>query len=87
MASRRYRLVIANRFVRDMRRLDAQVRRRILAALEQLEANPYVGQRVVAQATGAWRLRVGDWRIRYDIAGDEVHLLRVRHRGEVYREH
>jgi mRNA interferase RelE/StbE len=85
MPSSRYRLVIAKRFARDLKRLDRQVQGRVLEALERLEADPYRGEKVVAQETGSWRLRVGDWRIRYDIVGEEVHLLRVRHRREVYR--
>lgn len=86
MPSRRYRPVISRRFAKDVRRLDPQVQRRILQALEKLEENPYQGEKVVASGTGTWRLRVGDWRIRYDIVGEEVHLLRVRHRREVYRQ-
>ena len=86
MASRRYRLVIANRFYRDLRRLDRQTQDRVIEALSRLEENPHQGERVVANQTGAWRLRVGDWRIRYDIVEDEVRVLRVRHRREVYRE-
>jgi mRNA interferase RelE/StbE len=85
MAAKRYRLVIANRFTKDLRRLDTQVRERVLAALGKLEENPYQGEKVAAHETGSWRFRVGDWRVRYDIIGDQVHLLRVRHRREVYR--
>lgn len=58
----------------------------MLEALERLKADPYRGEKVVAQETGSWRFRVGDWRIRYDIVGDEVHVLRDRHRREVYRQ-
>jgi mRNA-degrading endonuclease RelE of RelBE toxin-antitoxin system len=29
---------------------------------------------------------VGDYRIRYDIEGDQVLLYRVRHRKDIYRE-
>ncbi len=85
MSSRRYELVVSNRFAWDLRQLDPQVQERVLEALEKLEDDPYIGQKVVAQETGTWRLRVGDWRIRYDIMNDQVHLIRVRHRREIYR--
>ena len=86
MSFKPYHLVIARRFVKDLQRLDPQVRVRIIQALEKLEDDPYRGERVHAKQTGAWRLRVGDWRIRYDIVGNEIHLLRARHRREVYRQ-
>jgi mRNA-degrading endonuclease RelE of RelBE toxin-antitoxin system len=35
---------------------------------------------------GQWRTRVGDYRIRYDIEGEEVSLYRVRHRRDIYRD-
>jgi len=77
MRPRRYKLLIARRFQKDLHRLQPQ---------ERLAENPYMGEKVVAAATGQYRYRVGDYRIRYDIAGDEAHILRVRHRREVYRE-
>ncbi|HYU17917.1 MAG TPA: type II toxin-antitoxin system RelE/ParE family toxin [Chloroflexota bacterium] len=86
MSSKRYRLVIARRFAKDLSRCDPQVQERVLQALERLEQDPYRGEKVLARETGTWRLRVGDWRVRYDIVGDEVHVLRVRHRREVYRQ-
>jgi mRNA interferase RelE/StbE len=81
-----YELVISNRFRRDLRRLDAQVHRRVLAALDELQANPYQGQPLTEVPIGQWRIRVGDYRIRYDIEGNRVLLYRVRHRKDIYRE-
>lgn len=34
---------------------------------------------------GQWRLRVGSYRIRYDVIGRDDVLYRVRHRRDVYR--
>jgi mRNA interferase RelE/StbE len=82
----RYQLVISNRFRRDLRRLDAAMHRRVLEALERLQANPRQGSELMDVQIGAWRLRVGDYRIRYDIAGDQVLLYRVRHRRDIYRD-
>ena len=86
MSSRRYQLVFSNRFVRDLRRLDHQVRQRVLEAIEKLQDNPYIGEKVAAQETGAWRLRVGDWRVRYDIVEDQVHLQPVDNHRPSLRE-
>jgi mRNA interferase RelE/StbE len=82
----RYHLVISNRFRRDLRRLDREIHRRVLEALERLQDNPRQGSQLTNVAIGAWRLRVGDYRIRYDIEGDQVLLYRVRHRRDIYRE-
>jgi mRNA-degrading endonuclease RelE of RelBE toxin-antitoxin system len=32
-----------------------------------------------------FRLRVGDWRVRFHDHGDWIDILRVRHRREAYR--
>jgi mRNA interferase RelE/StbE len=82
----RYELVISNRFRRDLRRLDAQLHRRVLVALDALQTNPYQGQQLTEVQIGQWRIRVGDYRIRYDIEGNRVLLYRVRHRKDIYRE-
>jgi mRNA-degrading endonuclease RelE of RelBE toxin-antitoxin system len=34
---------------------------------------------------GHFRLRVGDYRVIFTIAPDEITIVRVRHRSEVYR--
>jgi mRNA interferase RelE/StbE len=82
----RYRLIISTRFRRDLRRLDAETHRRVLEMLEDLQDNPYQGSKLTNVAIGQWRTRVGDYRIRYDIEGEEVLLYRVRHRRDIYRD-
>ena len=82
----RYSLVIARRFRQDLRRLDGQMHRRVLEVLERLQEDPFQGQRLTNVTIGQWRIRVGDYRIRYDIEGEQVLLYRVRHRREIYRD-
>ena len=82
----RYSLVIARRFRQDLRRLDAQMHRRVLEVLERLQEDPAQGQRLTNVTIGQWRIRVGDYRIRYDIEGEQILLYRVRHRREIYRD-
>ena len=82
----RYTLIIARRFRQDLRRLDAQMHRRVLEMLERLQEDPFQGTRLTNVAIGQWRIRVGDYRIRYDLEGEQVLLYRVRHRREIYRD-
>ena len=58
----RYSLVIARRFRQDLRRLDAQMHRRVFEVLERLQEDPFQGQRLTNVAIGQWRIRVGDYR-------------------------
>jgi mRNA interferase RelE/StbE len=48
---------------RDLRRLDAPVRRRVLDALDRLVGDPPTGDVVKLQGRDEHRLRVGDWRV------------------------
>ena len=80
----RYELLIAHRFYKDIRRIDAQNQKRILDALRQIRQDPYQGRKVIVAETGQYRWRVGPYRIRNDIEGDKAHILRVRHRREAY---
>ncbi len=82
---KRFKIVPTKTFTKDFKRLPPETKRRVLAALERIKQNPYQGRKVKAVETGEWRWRVGDYRIRYDIEGEDIVLLRVRHRREIYR--
>lgn len=66
-------------------RLEAPSHRRILEAIDTLKENPYRGKKLHGVDVAQWRLRVGDYRIRYDIAEEAVFILRIGHRREIYR--
>ena len=69
-------------------RISFDVRPRIISALQSLARNPRpAGSLKLSGTTSDWRIRVGDYRIVYEIA-DEIRVVRinrVRHRGDVYR--
>ena len=71
-----------------MRRLDRPVAQRIVEALDRLCDVPPVGD--VVKLTGAeheWRLRVGDWRVRFTRQSSGLILVtRVLPRGRAYRD-
>jgi len=71
---------------RDLRRLDPPVRGRILEALDRYVMDPDAGDVVRLTGTGHFRLRVGDWRVRFAREDDAraVVVLRVLPRGRAY---
>lgn len=72
----------------DLPRLDAETRARIRKAiLSRLTTEPEkYGKPLRFTLKGLWSLRVGDWRVIYHIAADEVWILKIGHRRDVYRE-
>ena len=71
-----------------LKRLSAGIRSRIAIALRGLAENPRSsGSRKLAGTKHDWRIRVGDYRIIYEIADviRVVRVQRIRHRHEVYR--
>lgn len=82
-----YRVALSPMAARQLRKLDAPVRRRIQAALELLaeQPRPPSATRLVGGA-GEWRVRTGDYRIVYEIDDDRllILVLRIGHRRDVY---
>ena len=82
-----YQVVLSPSAIRQLRKLDPDVRRRIQAALELLAENPQppAATRLVGGA-GEWRVRTGDYRIIYEIQEGQllILVLRVGHRREIY---
>ncbi|MBI2768331.1 MAG: type II toxin-antitoxin system RelE/ParE family toxin [Burkholderiales bacterium] len=78
--------------VKDLKRLDKQVQKRIVEFLRERLApmkNPReLGEALAGSKLGNyWKYRVGDWRIICDIQDKRivVRVLRVGNRREVYR--
>jgi mRNA interferase RelE/StbE len=73
---------------KDLNRLPTDVFQRVVTAIRALKdsARP-PGSKKLAGAPPGWRVRVGDYRIVYEIDDRAkcVRVLRVRHRREVYR--
>jgi len=73
---------------RQRRKLDGQVRRHINEALLSLEDTPRPpGVVKLRNRENEWRMRVGNYRIIYEIDDNQhlITILRINHRREAYR--
>jgi mRNA interferase RelE/StbE len=83
-----YRVVVERSAEKDLKKLSSEIRLRTTNAILGLAKNPRpAGSRRLTGTENDWRIRVGDYRIVYEIA-DEIRIVRinrVRHRRDVYR--
>lgn len=78
---------VSDKAVRELRKLDRQVARRIrdeLAEIAGLDDPRSRGKELAGNLAGLWLYHVGDYRAICDIE-DEVLVVGVAHRSEVYR--
>jgi len=83
-----YRIEITPHAVRQMKGLAKPVRQRINVALHELSVNPRPHSCLKLKAMeNAWRIRVGEYRIIYEIHDNilVVIVIRIDHRSIVYR--
>jgi mRNA interferase RelE/StbE len=81
-----YRLVYTRKAVRDIGRLDAAVKKRIGATLLRFKDNPLqYAEHLTDPELGGYRFRIGDYRIIFDIEGNDIIVLRAGHRKEIYK--
>ena len=82
-----YSVAIAPAVQRQLRKMDAPVRRRIQAAMDLLSAEPRPPKAIqIVGGAGEWRVRTGDYRIVYEVQDDRLIMLFLRfgHRREIY---
>ena len=81
-----YKLVYTHRAIKDVQNLDPAIKKRIGKALLRLEKDPFAhSKRLVDSNLGTYRFRIGDYRVIYDIQGEDIVILRIGHRNSIYR--
>lgn len=81
-----YKIFIERHAERDLDALEQKTRKRIIARLLLLQQNPHLGAKKIIGSKSAWRIRVGDWRVIYEINDKkkEVKIYRIKHRSKAY---
>jgi mRNA interferase RelE/StbE len=82
-----WRVVVDDRARKDLRRLDPPTRKRVLSAIERLaQGAELTGDVKRLQGSHEYRLRVGDWRVRFERQDHQlvIVIVRVLPRGRAY---
>ena len=81
----RYTLQFKPRVEKDLRALPREDRERVLVAVERLCESMQGDIKRLTNFTPEYRLRVGQYRVLFEIVGDCIVVYRVLHRREAYR--
>lgn len=82
-----YRVALARSAEKELQRLPSALVTRIVPRLEQLATEPRPpGCKKLRSGDKEWRIRIGDYRVVYEIDDDAraVDVTRIAHRSEVY---
>jgi mRNA interferase RelE/StbE len=81
-----YKILYKKSVQRDLKKLGKQEARRILGQLEgELSKKPDSYPILKGEFAGLRKFRVGDYRIIYALMDENVLVLRIGHRREVYK--
>ena len=83
----RYEVIVPKSVRKELDRLPDEIANRIFERLVELETNPRPADVKKLKGRDAWRIRVGDYRVIYEIQDRvlQIIVITVGHRREIYR--
>jgi mRNA interferase RelE/StbE len=84
-----YQVRLTSGAEKDFRKLDAKIKARIIKSILSLKVNHFPQQfkPLMGREIAQFRLRIGDWRVLYDVYDEDkvVLILKIGHRKDIYR--
>lgn len=69
----------------DLEKLESSITRRIIKKVEELSENPYSKDIKRLRGETAFRLRVGNYRVIFEIEDKIIKILKIGHRKNIYK--
>jgi mRNA interferase RelE/StbE len=81
-----HKVLFTDKAKRDLKSFDKSLQNRIVNKLKEYSSDPYKYARKLTDISiGSYRFRIGDYRIAFDIEKEDIIILRIRHRKDIYR--
>jgi mRNA interferase RelE/StbE len=81
----KYLIELRPKALKDLRSIDQTIAERILKAIRQMENDLAGDVKKLQDFDPAYRLRVGEYRVLFDVVSNHIEVYRIRHRSEVYK--
>ena len=81
-----HKIVFTRRALKDLEKIPKDEKNRIGEKLKEYAQEPMkYTRKLTSPKIGTYRFRVGDYRIIFDIESDEIVILRIGNRRDIYR--
>ena len=80
-----YDIEFKPRAIRDLKGIDITVARRVAEKIQMLKHDLAGDVKRLTASTPEFRLRIGDYRVLFEIEGTRVIIYRIRHRKDAYK--
>lgn len=80
----KYKVELKVKALKDLSKLPTNIQNQIISKLEVLENNLQGDIKKLTNFTPEYRLRVGDYRVLFEIEKDTIIIYRIKHRSQSY---
>ncbi len=80
-----YQIYFKPNAIKDLRKISKEDAKKITAKIKDLQNNLQGDVKKLTKHTYEYRLRVGDWRILFEIETDKIVIYKIKHRRDAYR--
>jgi len=84
MSAKAYRIEYSRSAIKDLDNLPPKTRNQVLKKTERLQNGLYGNIKRLTKNDYTYRLRMGDYRVLFDVEGELIIIRRVGHRKEIY---
>ncbi len=77
-----FQIVYSKKAIKFLKKQDAQTKKRLVTAIGRL---PLEGDIKKLQGANGYRLRVGDFRVLFDVNGIIIDIIEIGNRGQIYK--
>ncbi len=82
-----YKLIITPHFKRDFKKMASALQEKAVIFLKKLQKNPLkFSEKLKGVKRGIHRIRIGNYRIRFDIVKKDIVLHSFKHRKDIYKQ-
>lgn len=81
-----YKILFTHTSLKDLENIDKSTQKRIAAKLKEYSAAPLkYSKKLINSNLGSYRFRIGDYRVIFDIEEENIVILKIGHRKNIYK--